>query len=76
VTLTGLQKRLDDAKGKWAEEIPVVLWSYHTTVQTTTLETPFRLSYGYDAVIPIEIDFPSSLMQSFDPNKNEEEMRA
>jgi transposase InsO family protein len=75
VILTGLQKRLDNAKAKWAEELPAVLWSYHTTVQKSTLETPFRLTYGYDAVIPIE-NLPSSRIQSFDPMRNEEEMRA
>jgi transposase InsO family protein len=32
VILTGLQKRLDNAKAKWGEELPTVLWSYHTTV--------------------------------------------
>ena len=42
----------------------------------STLETPLRLTYGYDAVIPIEINLPSSWMESFDPSKNEEEMSA
>ena len=27
----GLKKRLDDAKGKWVEELPHVLWTYRTT---------------------------------------------
>ena len=29
--LDGLKKRLEKAKGKWAEELPSVLWAYQTT---------------------------------------------
>ena len=28
VILSGLKKRLDDAKGKWVDELPHVLWTY------------------------------------------------
>ena len=31
VIVNGLKKRLDDAKGKWAEELPHVLWTYQTS---------------------------------------------
>ncbi|XP_075667544.1 uncharacterized protein LOC142637124 [Castanea sativa] len=31
VILAGLKKRLDDAKGRWVEELPHVLWAYRTT---------------------------------------------
>ncbi|XP_057723967.1 uncharacterized protein LOC130939916 [Arachis stenosperma] len=55
VILIALKKKLGDAKGEWAELIPEVLWSYNTTKQTTTNETPYRLVYGANAMIPIEI---------------------
>ena len=29
--LNGLKKRLDGVKGRWAEELPNVLWAYRTT---------------------------------------------
>ncbi|XP_030970090.1 uncharacterized protein LOC115990394 [Quercus lobata] len=29
--LNGLKRRLDGVKGRWAEELPNVLWAYHTT---------------------------------------------
>ena len=28
VIVSGLNKRLDDAKGRWVEELPHVLWTY------------------------------------------------
>ena len=31
VIVNGLKKRLDDAKSKWVEELPHVLWTYRTT---------------------------------------------
>ncbi|XP_057755308.1 uncharacterized protein LOC130974437 [Arachis stenosperma] len=59
IIIKGLKKRLDEAKGLWADELGSVLWSYRTTPQTTTGETPFRLTYGVEAVIPVEIRDPS-----------------
>nr|XP_025679195.1 uncharacterized protein LOC112779163 [Arachis hypogaea] len=55
VILLGLKKRLDNKKGVWADELASVLWSYQTTEQSSTGETPFRLTFGVDAVIPVEI---------------------
>ncbi|XP_057730408.1 uncharacterized protein LOC130945718 [Arachis stenosperma] len=59
IILLGLKKRLDNKKGAWADELASVLWSYRTTEQSSTKETPFRLTYGLDAVIPVEIGEPS-----------------
>ncbi|XP_072084676.1 uncharacterized protein [Arachis hypogaea] len=59
VILLGLKKRLDNKKGAWADELASVLWSYQTTKQSSTGETPFRLTYGVDAMIPVEVGEPS-----------------
>ncbi|XP_072052127.1 uncharacterized protein [Arachis hypogaea] len=37
----------------------LVFWSCRTTEQSSTRETPFRLTYGLDAVIPVEVGEPS-----------------
>ncbi|XP_038719811.1 uncharacterized protein LOC120012457 [Tripterygium wilfordii] len=50
-----LNKRLENTKGAWADELPGVLWSYRTTVRTSTNETPFSLTYGTEAVLPVEL---------------------
>ncbi|XP_072088112.1 uncharacterized protein [Arachis hypogaea] len=55
VLLQALRKKLDNAKGLWAELVPEILWGYNTSVHSTTKETPFRLVYGSDAMIPVEI---------------------
>ncbi|XP_015967034.1 uncharacterized protein LOC107490743 [Arachis duranensis] len=55
VILLVLKKRLDNKKGAWADELASVLWSYRTTELSSTGETPFRLTYGVDAMITVEI---------------------
>ena len=57
--LTTLKKRLDSAKGKWVDELPGVLWAYRTTARKPTGISPFAITYGMEAIIPIEIDMPS-----------------
>ncbi|RDX76167.1 hypothetical protein CR513_43871, partial [Mucuna pruriens] len=46
VILRGLRRRLEEAKGRWVEELPQVLWSYHITPHSTTQETRFCLTVG------------------------------
>ena len=59
VILSGLKKRLDDAKGKWVEDLPQVLWTYRATPRRSTGETPFSMTYETEAVIPLESGFPT-----------------
>ncbi|GAU46047.1 hypothetical protein TSUD_191180 [Trifolium subterraneum] len=59
VILRGLRRRMGTSKGNWTEELHNVLWSYRTTPHSTAGETPFRLIYGTEAVIPVEIGEPS-----------------
>ena len=72
VIVSGLKKRLDDAKERWVEELPHVLWTYRTTLRRSTGETPFSMSYGAEAVIPLETGFPTLRTQSFNPSDNDE----
>ena len=68
--LNGLKRRLDGAKGRWAEELPNVLWAYRTTPRRSTGETPFSLTYGAEAVIPTEVSLYSARVAGFDPVQN------
>ena len=70
-----IKTRLERAKGIWPDELPSVLWAYRTTTRTLTGETPFRLAYGANAVIPAEIGLISYRVQSYTEDKNEEAMR-
>ena len=71
VIMSGLKKRLDDAKEKWVEELPHVLWTYQTTPCKSTRETPFSITYGVEVVIPLETGFPMLRTSSFTPTSND-----
>ena len=75
VLLRGLKRRLEKAKGVWAEEVPRIVWAYHTTPQSSTMETPFSLVYGSDAMIPVEIHESSPRYQNFVVEESNEERR-
>ncbi|RDX95323.1 Tf2-9, partial [Mucuna pruriens] len=52
-----------------------VLWSYHTTPHSSTNETPFRLTFGREAIIPVKIREPSPRITLFWPAESEDELR-
>ncbi|KAK4261141.1 hypothetical protein QN277_004183 [Acacia crassicarpa] len=52
-------RRMLQANTSWTEQLHSVLWAYRTSVQSSTQETPFRLTYGCKAMIPVEIGQPS-----------------
>ena len=70
-----IKTRLEGAKGIWPDELPSVLWAYRTTARTPTGETPFRLAYRSDAVIPTEVRLTSFQVENYDEDKNEEAIR-
>ena len=71
VIFNGLKKRLDDAKGKWVEELPHILWTYQTMPRRSTGETPFSMTYGAEAVIPLETGFPTLRTSTFFSDSND-----
>ena len=71
VIVSGLKKRLNDAKGKWVEELPHILWTYRTTPRKSIGETPFSMTYGAKAVIPLETRFPTLRTSSFTLSSND-----
>jgi len=75
VLLRGLKRSLDKAKGTWVEEVPRIVWAYHTTPQSTTKETSFCLVYGSDAMIPVEIQESSPHFQNFVVEESNEEKK-
>ena len=58
-------------KGKWVEELPHVKWTCRTTPRRLTGETPFSMTYGAEAVIPLEIGFPTLRTSTFTSDGND-----
>ena len=70
-----IKARLDDAKGAWPEELPNALWAYKTTARTPTGETPFRLTYDTEAVIPVKVRISSIRREMFHEDSNDNQLR-
>ena len=70
-----IKTRLEGAKGIWPNELPGVLWAYRTTVRTPTGETPFKLAYGSEAIIPAEVHMASHRVKEYQAKENEVQFR-
>ncbi|GFS40548.1 hypothetical protein Acr_00g0069240 [Actinidia rufa] len=73
--LRNLKARLERSKSEWAEDLPRVLWAYHTTSRIPTGETPYSMVFGTESVIPVEIGMPNFRTSNFDKESNEVELR-
>ena len=67
--------KLEGLKGKWVEYLLEVLWAYRTTRKSATKETPFTLTFGTEAVAPIEIGLKSPRIELASVEHNEEALR-
>ena len=72
IIVNGLKKRLDGAKGKWAEDLPNVLWAYRTMPRRSTGEMSFSLTYGAEVVISAEVNLCSHGSKDLNPPKTRE----
>ena len=66
-----IKTRLEGAKGIWPNELPGVLWAYRTIARTPIRETPFKLAYGIEAVIPVEVCMASHRVKEYQAEENE-----
>jgi len=73
--LRELRKKVGSAKGLWVEEILGILWGCHCTPQSTTGETPFRLTYEADAMIQVEVGEASWRRENFGEEHNSDNLR-
>ncbi|KAI3784140.1 hypothetical protein L1987_43233 [Smallanthus sonchifolius] len=60
IIINNLKKRLGAKKGRWAEELPFVLWVDKTTLKNATGQNPFSLVFSTEAMIPTEMVIPTA----------------
>jgi transposase InsO family protein len=51
---TTLTKICSVNKDDWDLRVPIVLWDYISTCKKLTMQTPFKLVYGLEVVVPME----------------------
>ena len=70
-----IQTWLEGSKGVWLDKLPGVLWAYRTTMRTPIGETPFKLAYGSEAIIPVEVHMANQRVMNYKDRENEEQLR-
>uniref|UniRef100_A0A2N9GG66 RNase H type-1 domain-containing protein n=1 Tax=Fagus sylvatica TaxID=28930 RepID=A0A2N9GG66_FAGSY len=73
--LKQIKTRLEGAKSMWVEELPSVLWAYRTIVRTPTKETPFKLTFSTEAVVPVKIGLTTLRTTFYKEEENEGQLR-
>jgi hypothetical protein len=68
--MSGIKPRLEAplhrAAGAWAEELPSMLWSLHTTLNRSTGLTPFFFVYGAEAILPSDVHYDSLRVEAYE----------
>jgi transposase InsO family protein len=49
----------------WDLRVPTILWAYRNICKKLTMQTPFKLFYGLEVVVPMEYLVPSLRIVSF-----------
>jgi transposase InsO family protein len=62
---TTLTKICSVNRDDWYLRVPTVLWAYTITCKKLTMQTPFKLVYGLEAIVPMEYLVPSLIIASF-----------
>ena len=67
-----IKTRLEGTKGAWSEELPNVLWAYRMATRVPTGEMPFRLTFGTEVVIPVEVGLTNLRVKTYEGQKNQQ----
>jgi hypothetical protein len=63
VIISLIKKHVGKKPRNWHKTLDQALWACRTSPKEATRTTPFRLVYGHDAVLPIEIQVQAVLTQ-------------
>ena len=73
--IRNLKERLEKSKSEWAEDLPSILWAYHTTSTILTGETSYSMVYVTESIISVELGMPSFMTSNLDKENNKAELR-
>ncbi|XP_057757596.1 uncharacterized protein LOC130976694 [Arachis stenosperma] len=56
ILISLIKKHIGNRPRTWHETLSQVLWAYRNSPRGSTDTSPFKLVYGHDAVLPLEIN--------------------
>ena len=65
-----IKTRLEEVKGAWSKELPNVFWVYRMTTRVPTGETPFRLTFGTEAIL-VEVGLTGLKVKTYEGQRNQ-----
>ncbi|XP_059670990.1 uncharacterized protein LOC132316534 [Cornus florida] len=60
VVIEIIEKMIKDKPRHWHEALSEALWAYKNSKRTSTGTTPYRLTFGHNAVLPMELNVKSA----------------
>ncbi|XP_039811602.1 uncharacterized protein K02A2.6-like [Panicum virgatum] len=66
-----IYNRLKKLAGRWAAELPAVLWSLRTTPSGVTGFMPFFMVYGSEAILPTDLEYGSPRVKAYSEQGSE-----
>ena len=63
VVISLIKKHVGKKPRNWHKTLDQILWACRTSPKEATNTTPFRLAFGHDAVLPVEIYLQSTMVQ-------------
>ena len=63
IIISLIKKHVGKKPKLWHETLNQVLWAYRNSPRESTGVSPYKLTYGHDAVLPVEINLTSVRVQ-------------
>ena len=64
-----IKKKIEESSKRWHEVLSEALWAHHISRHGATKVTPFKLVYGQEAILPIEVNLDAyRLAKKNDPS--------
>nr|GEX21989.1 reverse transcriptase domain-containing protein [Tanacetum cinerariifolium] len=70
----GIMARLGERNKNWVKDLPHILWAHRIMIKSSLVDTPLSLTYGTEAIIPVEIGMPTYRTAAVDVVSNDEEL--
>jgi hypothetical protein len=66
---------VEENKSEWPGLLDEIIWTYRTTPQEATQQSPYSLVYGMEVVTPMELVILSLRITNYNVDSNSEERR-